>query len=111
MAESKCRAEDCEAHSYMVITMNELKEMDKKLVENQQALCIASARLTENFAELQRTNERLDALFKHQREKDEQQDALISEQVSFTNKAVGVLSALTFLVPIGLFLLGIFIKS
>ena len=111
MTEGRCRAEDCEAHAYMMDTMRELKEMDKRLVENQQALCVASVKLTENFAELQRTNERLDALFKAQSVKDEEQDKLIAAQGAFMNKAIGVLSTLTFIVPIALFILGIMLQQ
>ena len=111
MADKGCRSEDCEAHMYMVETMRELKDMDRRLLDNQQALERASIKLTENFLELQRTNTRLDQLFTEQKEKDDQQDKLIADQGAFMNKAIGVLSTLTFLVPICLFVLGLILKG
>jgi len=111
MADGRCRAEDCEAHAYMMDTMRELKDMNERLTESHQELSKVSVKLVENFAELQRTNIRIDKIFEQQKEKDEEQDKKIAEQSSFMNKAVGVLSALTFLVPICLFILGIILKS
>ena len=110
MAEGKCRSEDCEAHMYMVETMRELKEMDRRILDGQQALERASIKLTENFLELQRTNKRIDELFKKQQDKDQEQDIRIEGISSFMNKAVGVLATMQFIIPICLFILGIWLK-
>lgn len=95
---------------YMVETVRELKDMDRRILEGQQALERASIKLTENFLELQRTNRRLDELFEKQQAKDKEQDNQIEGISSFMNRAVGVLATMQFIIPIGLFILGVWLK-
>lgn len=110
MSEGHCKSEDCDAHIYMDETLRELKHMSQRLVESQQALERTSVKLTENLEELQRTNQRIDSYILTQQNKNTEFEKKLAEQAAFMNKAVGVLSTLTFTLPIGLFLLGLWLK-
>lgn len=94
-----CQLSNCEAHVYMSEALKEMKSMSIELSRGQQALENSVVKLTENFNEMQRINQRLEAILLSQKKKDDEQDKEIMNQRDFMNKAIGILGAITFLVP------------
>lgn len=90
----------CEAHLYMSDGMKEIKTLTLELTRGQQAIENSVIKLTANFDEMQRINQRLEAIVEKQSARDTKQDDLINQQRDFMNKALGVIGAISFLVPV-----------
>lgn len=108
---SECNLETCEAHLYMSEGLKDLKNISMDLTRGQQVIEKSIIKLTENFNEMQRMNVRLESIVVSQNKKDEEQDLELKNQRDFMNKALGVLGALTFLVPTIISILAILFKN
>lgn len=105
-----CNLGTCEAHLYMSETMKELRNITSELSKNQQRLDNSMIKLIENFSEMQRINQRLETIVVSQHQKDSEQDRKLDEQRAYMNKSLGILGALTFLVPVVISILAIVYK-
>lgn len=106
-----CNSDGCEAHVFLVEAIKELKNTSGRLLDSQQTLELTVVRLTENLNELKKVNSRIDSILLDQKQRDQLVDKELEAQRDFMNKAVGVLGAISFFLPIVLFAVGILLKG
>ena len=97
-------SERCDAFPYMSKGLEEVKDISLELSRGQQSLREIVIKLTENSNEMKRTNDRLEGLLVLQGQE-------IDKQKSFVNRAVGIMGALTFLVPTVLTILKLYFEK
>ena len=90
----------CEAHTFMIETIREIKTMNFELMKSQRSLEHSVVKLTENLNELNRMNVRIDSILEKQELREAAQDNVIASQRDFMNKALGVIAIVVLAVPI-----------